>query len=121
MDNLPYTTKGPSSEDCLDAGLVCSIDPLIGACTECGLYEYPLDSSFDKDERYYWDNAYGLGGDMDNYSYGAESTARIIDTEAGVIAYVHVGTAPDMVAMLNANPLPMPTMEDLQTEANPVE
>lgn len=36
---LPYLTSGQSSEQCLDDGLVCSIDPLTGKCTECGIRE----------------------------------------------------------------------------------
>jgi hypothetical protein len=41
MDSMPYTTNGPSSTECLDAGLVCSIDPTTGQCTECGQEEFP--------------------------------------------------------------------------------
>ncbi|MCK0441054.1 hypothetical protein MUG78_16770 [Gordonia alkaliphila] len=33
---LPYLTSGESSSECLDSGLVCSIDPRTGKCTECG-------------------------------------------------------------------------------------
>lgn len=36
---LPYPTRGESSEQCLDAGLNCSIDPATGRCTECGVEE----------------------------------------------------------------------------------
>lgn len=33
-------TSGESSAACLDAGLVCSIDPTTGTCTECGHREH---------------------------------------------------------------------------------
>lgn len=33
--DLPRLTSGESSEQCLDAGLVCSISPRNGLCTEC--------------------------------------------------------------------------------------
>jgi hypothetical protein len=33
--DLPRLTSGESSEQCLDAGLVCSINPRNGLCTEC--------------------------------------------------------------------------------------
>lgn len=36
---LPRITRGESSQECLDAGLNCSIDPASGACTECGTAE----------------------------------------------------------------------------------
>ncbi|QGJ95002.1 hypothetical protein KHQ86_gp158 [Gordonia phage Stormageddon] len=39
--DLPHLTEGESSRQCLDAGLVCSIDPRTGKCTECGCYEHP--------------------------------------------------------------------------------
>jgi hypothetical protein len=39
----PYITNGASSEGCLNAGLVCSIDPMTGKCTECGQEEFPTD------------------------------------------------------------------------------
>jgi len=32
---LPYITGADSSDECLDKGLNCSIDPATGACTEC--------------------------------------------------------------------------------------
>lgn len=32
---LPHLADTDSSE-CLDNGLVCSVDPLTGRCTECG-------------------------------------------------------------------------------------
>lgn len=32
---LPHLTDGQSSQACLDAGLVCSIDTATGRCTEC--------------------------------------------------------------------------------------
>lgn len=38
-DDLPYITRGESSTECLDDGLVCSIDPATGECTECGTPE----------------------------------------------------------------------------------
>lgn len=37
----PYITRGASSDECLDQGLVCSIDPHTGRCTECGELEFP--------------------------------------------------------------------------------
>ena len=39
MSDLPYITKGESSSACLDSGLVCSIDPRTGKCSECGKAE----------------------------------------------------------------------------------
>jgi len=38
-NSLPRLTRGESSAACLDAGLVCSVDPRSGNCTECGAPE----------------------------------------------------------------------------------
>jgi hypothetical protein len=37
--HMPYLTRGESSSECLSRGLVCSIDPGTGRCTECGAAE----------------------------------------------------------------------------------
>ena len=74
-----------------------------------------------EEQRFYWDEAYGHGYGLDNSSYGAQSTARIIDSEAGVIAYCHESMAPAIVDALNAQPLPKPSIEDIQAGTNPAE
>lgn len=52
--DLPYITGADSSDQCLDAGLNCSIDPLTGRCTECNRPE-GMDDEIEHPER--WRNA----------------------------------------------------------------
>lgn len=117
MTTLLYDDDDDDKGPALDADLIAPVYAESG-----GQVSMVIDAK--EEPRYYWDMANhpnGFGWDVECDAYGLESTARIIDDEAGVIAYVHVGTAPGMVEALNANPLPLPlpVMVDTQTEANP--
>lgn len=86
---LPYLTSGPSSKECTEAGLVCSIDPEQGKCTECGEFEQePV--------------IYSEPADAEDRPWG-DDTAQIVDlTAAGVIAYCHKENAHRVVMALRA-------------------
>lgn len=94
---LPYLTNGPSSTECTDAGLTCSIDPVSGKCTECGQFEQEPQVYWDDDQPDEWteDEAKIL-------PYG-DDTCRIIDLEqGGVIAYCHRNNANRIAMALRA-------------------
>ena len=67
-------------------------------------FERLMKDGNDEEQRYYWDEP--DDGDDPNKPYG-DDTARIIDTESGVIAYAHKLNAPVLVRTLNENPLPL--------------
>ena len=67
-------------------------------------FERLMKEENDSEQRYYWDEP--DDGDDPNKPYG-DDTARIIDTESGVIAYSHKLNAPVLVRTLNENPLPL--------------
>jgi hypothetical protein len=88
---LPYLTDGPSSKECTDAGLTCSIDPATGKCTECGEFEQePQVYSEPADD---WVGHHPFDGDTD----------QIVDLQqGGVIAYCHKDSSHRIVMALRA-------------------